>query len=258
MSGDLEGHASIPRAIQRDPDVTWMEKLVYLALSSRANSKMRCWPSISTIAKESSMSEASVKRALKKLAERDLISWTPDPAGAPGQTVNIYTLGGSTGGHTERGSQGAGVTGSPRGGQPDPLTIEVNDGKDSPLPLIDEPSPEVVKFTKGLALEASFEEFWTSYPRTRRTGKKAVRAKYLTAVKNGADPAAILAGLRAYLALWKKKYGANEEFVPLAMTWVNRAQWEDEIEVAPAEQPIEKVYGFTEHQPYREPNWELA
>jgi DNA-binding MarR family transcriptional regulator len=93
MSGDLEGFATIPRAIQRDPDISVQEKCVYLALSSRANARLQCWPTIATIAKEASVSESTAKRALDSLRSRQLVSWTPDPNGKPGRTVNIYTLG---------------------------------------------------------------------------------------------------------------------------------------------------------------------
>lgn len=89
------GFAVIPRAIQRDPSISGRAKLVYLALSSRANDQMQCWPSQATIAKEAGMSVDSVTRALAELRDRNLLDFEIDPTkGSPGRHPCRYTLGG--------------------------------------------------------------------------------------------------------------------------------------------------------------------
>jgi len=142
----LEGFAVMPREIQRDRTLSWKAKLVYLALSSRANRRMQCWPSIPTIADECCFSEDTVKRGLRELRDRDLVSWSLDKSkGAPGRHPNRYTLNGLT--QAEAGSddgddkgqpappRGAHSTPTPRSQHPHgvltaPLTIQVNDASE--------------------------------------------------------------------------------------------------------------------------------
>ena len=94
---DLDGFATIPRAIQRDTGVSWKAKLVYLALSSRANKHLQCWPDLERVAEESSCSVASVQRALKELRDIGAITWVKRTRGVSGRASNLYTLGN---GHT--------------------------------------------------------------------------------------------------------------------------------------------------------------
>jgi len=69
-------------------------KMVYLTLSSRANKHLQCWPSLETIAKESSCGVSSVKAALKELRDLGLIHWTSGPSrGTEGKPPNVYQLG---------------------------------------------------------------------------------------------------------------------------------------------------------------------
>jgi hypothetical protein len=73
--------------------VSGKAKLVYIALSSRANAAMECRPSLETIAAESSMSTASAKRALGELRELGYVSWYQqvDPA-TKTRGSNVYRL----------------------------------------------------------------------------------------------------------------------------------------------------------------------
>ena len=167
MSAELEGFATIPRSLQRDPDVTWMEKLVYVALSSRANARNQCWPSIATIAKDASMSESSAKRALEALRDdRKVLSWRPDPNGKPGRTVNIYTLGapvdtGEGGSHRPP----PGSTQTPGGGHTDLLTIEGNES-------IEVGTPAPAKRQKKSSAATTFPEGWKPTPAHHDYGQK--------------------------------------------------------------------------------------
>ncbi|WP_238272309.1 DUF1376 domain-containing protein [Methylobacterium cerastii] len=72
-----------------------------------------------------------------------------------------------------------------------------------------------------------FAEFWQAYP--KRDGdnprKTAVRA-YAKAVRDGAEPAAILRAVRAYAAELRTKGRIGSEFVAQATTWLNQGRFE--------------------------------
>jgi hypothetical protein len=247
MSAELEGFATIPRAIQRDPDVTWQEKAVYLALSSRANARLQCWPSHATIAQDASVSVSTAKRGLESLRKRGLIVWSPYPTDDAGQTVNVYTLGGPDApgsvGPTPRSDRPTPqVTQTQPLGLTDLLTIEENDGKEVDV------APDPV--------DAAFEEFWEAFPKGRRVSSKAKNlAKFRTAVKNGADPHVIVEAIKARVR-WYQQEGTQPQHQKTSIPWLNGEHWEDEIVGLRAKMaPVADAYLFTENLPHREPTW---
>jgi len=242
MSGDLEGFATIPRAIQRDPDISVQEKIVYLALSSRANARLQCWPSLAVIAKDASVSESTARRALDSLRERGFVTWTVDPKGRPGRAPNIYTLGGPEEGVSHR--HPTPVTETPQGCPTDLLTIEGNDGREVDVA----PDPILV----------AFEEFWTTYPSTRRAGSKAKNlAKFRTVVKAGVDPQMIVEAIKARVAWWEQEQ-TPDGYRKTSLPWLNGGCWEEEIVGLRAKVATRDAYSFTEGRPTREPNWDIA
>lgn len=74
MNDPAVGWASIPNWLLRDPSVGQHEKMVYLVLSGRVGHHEVVWPSQALIAAEASMSESSVKRALRKLTAMGLVT----------------------------------------------------------------------------------------------------------------------------------------------------------------------------------------
>lgn len=68
------------------------EKLVLLHLAEHANEKtLQCWPSVSTLSRECSLSSRSVIRSLKKLVELGLIKKDVQHKNNR-QTSNMYRL----------------------------------------------------------------------------------------------------------------------------------------------------------------------
>lgn len=217
----VEGFAVIPRAIQRDPNITPVCKVVYLALSSRANAQQRCWPSHQRIAEESGCSVATVKRSLEELRDRGLVSWLPDPDhGQPGRRPNRYQLGQPASydvaqDELSRSSQRA-ITQPTVSYERKQLnesnrTNTAASADAEPLTLIaEDPQPPADRF----------EEFWRAYP--RRVGKGAARKAWQVAVKTH-DPAAVIAGAR--------RFGARPHearFTPHPATWLRAERWADE------------------------------
>lgn len=73
------------------------------------------------------------------------------------------------------------------------------------------------------------EVFWPEYP--KRDGgnpKEPTRKKIVAALISGENPDLILAGLRRLSKGLSARNKIGTEFVPMAMTWVNRKGWKDD------------------------------
>ena len=74
----------------------------------------------------------------------------------------------------------------------------------------------------------TFEEFWTAYPKRKGSNPKyPASLKFATAVKNGADPAHIVASAARYRDELQKQGKDDSEFVCMATTWLNQRRWMD-------------------------------
>jgi len=62
------------RSIWVQDDLTVYEKIVWMCLEKFANGKECAWPSITTIARECSISRAQAKRTINSLIEKGLLS----------------------------------------------------------------------------------------------------------------------------------------------------------------------------------------
>lgn len=73
-----------------------------------------------------------------------------------------------------------------------------------------------------------FAEFWAAYPRRDGANPRApAEVSYAKALKGGARPEEILAGVRGYAAEVNRKGSAGTEFVAQAVTWLNQRRWRD-------------------------------
>jgi hypothetical protein len=92
-----------------------------------------------------------------------------------------------------------------------------------------------------------FEEFWKAYPKSRRVAKGAAVKAWERAKKSGLPP---LDQLLPIVELQKQSQGwleSNGKFIPHPATWINGAQWENEIDTSePAQSNLTPV------QPIRE------
>lgn len=72
----------------------------------------------------------------------------------------------------------------------------------------------------------AFEEFWKAYPQRKGDNPKAPAAKqFEAAVKQGADPQAIISGVKLACSRNRDKIGT--EFIPQAVKWLRDRRWED-------------------------------
>jgi hypothetical protein len=78
-----------------------------------------------------------------------------------------------------------------------------------------------------------FEKFKAAYPRRKGSNPwKPARAQFDIALKSGADPAKIIAAVRAGVGYDTEKI--NTEYIPQAVKWLRDRRWEDH-------QPVEAV-----------------
>lgn len=78
---------------------------------------------------------------------------------------------------------------------------------------------------------SEFLAFWDAYP--VKKDKKRSAAKYAAALKSGAKPDVILAGLERAR---KSEQWRDSKYIPLASTWLNGARWEDETDTPPTQE----------------------
>lgn len=72
----------------------------------------------------------------------------------------------------------------------------------------------------------TFEEFWKTYPKRKGANPKdPARKLFEAAIKQGAEPAAIIAGARRCAADDRDKIGTP--YIPQAVKWLRDRRWED-------------------------------
>lgn len=87
-----------------------------------------------------------------------------------------------------------------------------------PVPCQRHVEPELPDPIDGL-----FEEFWRTYP--RKGGKQTARGRYAKAVREGAEPVAILAAAQAFHEFCTDT-GREQQFIRHAERWLQEKPWE--------------------------------
>jgi len=168
----------IPGEIFLDESLNAKERLVLAVLYFHRNQRTgECFPSLSRIARCSSLSLKTVKRTISSLEARGRLERKNRFSSSGDPDSNQYLLRGwgqadPTPGHTDP------TVGShrPEGwGQGDPLTYDLNREEEQkslpPQSPVLEPKPKPRRNVHGETVKTAFEEFWAVYP--KRQGKKA-------------------------------------------------------------------------------------
>lgn len=108
---------------------------------------------------------------------------------------------------------------------------------DEPSPKSAEPSPlegkgkEEKEYSRAPRFDTSkFEEFWKEYPKRKGDNpKNPARKQFEAAVRQGADPNAIIAGVKSAKSRNADKIGT--EFIPQAVKWLRDRRWEDYADI---------------------------
>jgi hypothetical protein len=73
------------------------------------------------------------------------------------------------------------------------------------------------------------KQFWPAYPkRFGSNPKEAAKKKLVAAILRGEKPQEILAGVNRLFSGLQRGGKLGTEFVPMALTWINRKQWRDD------------------------------
>lgn len=85
--------------------------------------------------------------------------------------------------------------------------------------------------TKKDTDSVEFDAFWGAFPKRDGSNPRSpAEVAYRREVANGADPADILAGARAYASAQKREHGgAKSRYTAQAATWLNQKRWRDEL-----------------------------
>ena len=91
----------------------------------------------------------------------------------------------------------------------------------------------------GASDPPGFGDFWDSYP--RKVGRRTAALAYAAAIKRGAKPDDIAAGLE------HAQWNPEPRFQPHPTTWLNRDGWRDEYDtVDPVVRALEDAFGTTD------------
>lgn len=86
---------------------------------------------------------------------------------------------------------------------------------------------------------APFEEFWRAYP--LKVAEGIARLAFAAAVRDGADPARIIAAVPRHRAHWQA-LGRKPEFIPHAATWLRAESWNDVLNTPTPPPPPPRTY----------------
>lgn len=88
-------------------------------------------------------------------------------------------------------------------------------------------SKEVESESKTSLMQNRFDRFWNAYP--KKTGKAQAQRTFFRIAPSEELTQKILAAIEKQKSgsMWMKNHG---EFIPYPSTWLNRGQWDDEVE----------------------------
>lgn len=227
----LEGFAIVPRAMLADSRLNSTDIRVYLALSSRANGSLECWPSHATIAEDVGRDKRTVIRTLERLRELGYISWSRRVREDGSLTSNIYRLGGP--------DEPVGGDKNDRGGS----------AKDDSTPLsrmsqqerypLNENQKELPPTPASGDVDEAFERAWKAWPRPE--SKKNALAKFRRLVR---DRRFTVDDLAETIIRFGHAYAAtrpDRSKVPYLVTWLNGERWDDPIPSAAESLTVEDI-----------------
>lgn len=211
-----------------EQSVTPTAKLVLVRLADRADLKHSCFPSVASVARDTGLSERTVRREISRLETdaRIVVKRQKHPSGA--QTSSKYFLqvppDSLTGGERHRGRGPL----THRQGDPDSVASH---GGDTTTPL--EPIKVITKEPSGgLVSESSdakavgFAAFWAAYPKP--IAKIAAEREFNLALRR-APIAEIMAGLG--------RYRPDVKYVSAPAQWLRDGRWMDEVRAPAARRP---------------------
>lgn len=218
---------------------TTNELAVYVALTLHADAEGLCWPSHTTLARESKLAVSSVKKALDSLAAKGLVCWEARIRDGRTRLTNAYTVTLGPPAATRLTPSRDTATPQPTGGykhtteqtnEQSPLPPEQPDA----LPLAGLPESAATthrKVARKSVETTGFAEFYDTYPRHMKR-QDAAKA-YSEAIIGGATAEDILAGLRSALPVLADANARG--FCPYPSSWLRDRRWLDRSRPKPVQ-----------------------
>ena len=245
--------------VQKLDGLSMKDKFTLFMLASYADEAGSCFPSLSTLAKNMGCSRRTVAYAIESLQDKGYIQvisrfnekgkqttsryvLTLDCGGAKSASLGVQNL------HTKLTNQfnlpneslpptphaDVAVTAATAGAA---ASAAENDPPEKPhfedveLPL-NELQPAATPGKRheqpATAPQSDFQAFWAQFP--KRRDKWAAERAWRAAIKNGANPADIIAGAERYAAERKNQ---DARYTKYPATWLNAGAWEDEPDPQP-------------------------
>ncbi len=233
-------------------------KILLLAIANYADADGSCFPRNETLAFDSEVSKRTIQRSLEKLVNLGLIKITQrfdkngrqttaqfdlimDESRGDKLAIDKLTPPDSVMGRVTPNCHGEGdnkVSPTESLERSYELSIEQENKcpslllgcTDEQFSLETEPVLEAVALSKKDEAELFFDKkFWPAYPkRFGSNPKEPAKKKIVAAILKGEKPAEILSGVNRLYAGLQRSGKIGTEFVPMALTWINRKQWKDD------------------------------
>ena len=197
------------------------EKLVLLGIANH-HGEHGAWPSVSTLAHYTNMSERRVQQIIKSLEDSgELIVEAKKGAGYGKYKTNRYWI---------KVTCPPDCTGFPQHSQTKPASVDNPQTKPASLqdearfvrevkPAMTKPLIEPLEET----INSQFEIFWKEYPRKKEKGD--ARKAFVKALEK-VDFDTLLNAVKVYA---KSVQGVEQRFVKHSATWLNKECWADEV-----------------------------
>lgn len=203
--------AIVPMALVKDASASAV--CVYAVLADATNQDNNCWPSIATIALQSSMSVSTVRKSLKELTERGWVTTAARLRGNGSQSSNKYTIWRIPALDPPTDSTRGGTVDSTRGGVQNLLPPEPDPLEPDQMVLINEVLSPSVDY---------FKIWWEQYP------KKVNKAYAKKCYANAAQKTGHQQLLDAMIRYRDEDDGVSRGYAVHASTWLNGERWLDE------------------------------
>lgn len=225
-------------------------KVLLISIANYADENNRAWPSQKRLAYDTEISERSIRRKLVELEELKLISIEARRHPSGEVATSVITL--NTSGQFDRKQEPPAKTDSTSGqNRGSPAANKVSASKEEPSRTIREEEPsdspslslgctntqfslkpclEVEVLSEKESAELFFDkQFWPAYPkRFGSNPKEPAKKKIVAAILKGEKSAEILAGVNRLYTSLERTGKIGTEFVPMALTWINRKSWKDD------------------------------
>lgn len=179
-------------------------KIVLLSIASYCNDAGECYPSQATLAKDSCMTDRSVRNAIAWLVEHGYLEVQPRP-----NTSNLYI-----------------ITSMKEDDMDHEEKFSYEEGNITKLDISKKTKSNLTSSPEKFSASPTFELFWSIYPKKRDKGHARLAFRKHSKVT---DPAIIIAGAQKYAA-FVRDTGVEFQFIPYASTWLNGERWDDDLE----------------------------